>query len=76
MLPFMIDKKKNVAASSEPVQVRKSDDMEESEEYDSLQSAAEDLISGIHNKNAKLVKEALKAAFEMCESYPEKKEKE
>lgn len=35
-----------------------------------LTSAAEDLIQAVHAKDAKAVSEALKAAFEMCDSAP------
>lgn len=43
---------------------------EHDEDYDMLESAAEDLISAVHAKDVKAVASALKAAFEMCESQP------
>ena len=67
MLPFL-KLKKEVGATG-PVEsiTRESDD---GEDYDMLESAAEDLISAVHSKNVKAVASALKAAFEMMESEP------
>lgn len=67
MLPFL--KNKQEASAAGPVESvrRESDD---GSEYDMLESAAEDLISAVHSKNVKGVCEALRAAFEMCESEP------
>lgn len=66
----LLQKKQASASASMPVEVRKPDEGSEDQEYDGLQSAADDLISAIHSKNPKLVAEALKAAFEICDSYP------
>lgn len=52
------------------VEMRKPDDKDESEDYDGLEACAEDLINAVHAKNPKLVKEALRAAFDICEMYP------
>lgn len=67
MLPFL--KRMQEGSASTPVESveRKSD---HEEEYDSLESAADDLIAAIHSKNSKHVAAALRAAFEMCDSEP------
>jgi len=65
MLPFL--KLKQEGSSSSPVE----HEMREPDgDYDPLHSAAEDLISAVHSKSVKAVAEALKAAFEICESEP------
>lgn len=63
MLPFL--KNQNEASASAPVDhiTRKSDD--ESDNYDPLLSAAEDLISAIHAKDAKATAEAWRAGNEL-----------
>lgn len=66
MLPFL---KKQEAAVVSPVEHIKRESDEEPE-YDMLESAAEDLISAVHSKDVKSVAQALRAAFEMCESQP------
>lgn len=38
--------------------------------YDILDSAANDLIVAVHMKDIKAVAEALRAAFDICESQP------
>lgn len=67
MLPFL--KRNQEASSSAPVEHIQREPDEESD-YDMLESAAEDLISAIHSKDVKAVCQALRAAFEMCESEP------
>jgi hypothetical protein len=37
-------------------------------DYDTLESAAEELISAVHAKDVKAVCTALKSAFEICDS--------
>lgn len=67
MLPFL--KHKQEGSISAPVETveRKSD---HEEEYDGLESAAEDLIQAMNEGNAKAVASALRAAFELCDSQP------
>lgn len=69
MLPFLQPKKqasvimaKRVGDKTEPMH-------EEGEHDPGLMSAAEDLISAVHSKDAKAVAGALKAAWEVCDSY-------
>jgi hypothetical protein len=67
MLPFL--KHDQDASVSSPVstQIRKPD---EEGEYSGLHAAAEDLVNAVHAKNIKAVAEALKAAFDLCDSEP------
>lgn len=67
MLPFL--KLNQDAAASGPVESIKREP-DEGEEYDVLESAAEDLCKAIHSKDYKAVAEALRAAFELCDSEP------
>lgn len=68
MLPFL--KLNKEASASAPVDAieRKPDD---GSDYDSLESAGEDLISAIHSKDAKAVASALRAAFDLMEPREE-----
>ncbi len=43
---------------------------EEGDELHALEAISEDLIRAMHSKDARAVAESLKAAFEMCETYP------
>lgn len=70
MLPFLAPRKqagviiaKRIGDKTEPLH-------EEGEHEPGLMAAAEDLISAVHAKDAKGVASALKAAHEVCESYP------
>ncbi len=65
MLPFLKKSQEASAAPSEPVK-RESDIPDE--EYDSLHSAAQDLIDAVHSKDVAGVAEALQAAYDLCES--------
>ena len=67
MLPFL--KQNQEGSSSGPIESveRKPDD---GSDYDSMESAAEDLISAVHSKDAKAVAAALRAAFELADSEP------
>jgi hypothetical protein len=47
-----------------------------SENEEGLKSAASDLLMAIENKNPSQVANALKAAFEICESYEDMSEPE
>ncbi len=66
MLPFL--KNKQESGVSAPVDTKMREPDEESDSYDPMQSAAEDLISAIHSKDVKGVAEALRAAHELHES--------
>jgi hypothetical protein len=67
MLPFL--KNQQEGSMSEPVEpIKRKPDHEE--EYDMLESAADDLIAAVHSKNSKDVASALRAAFEICDSEP------
>ncbi len=69
MLPFL--KKSQDGASSSPVEhITREPDEGTEEEYDSMESAAEDLCNAVHSKNYKAVASALRAAFELAESEP------
>lgn len=70
MLPFL-NKSKEASVSMPPDSIkRKSDDEDGEQEYDSLHSAAEDLIHAVHSKDVAAVAMAIKAAFEICDSQP------
>ena len=67
MLPFL--KLNHEGRASGPIESieRKSD---ETEEYDSLESAAEDLCHAIEAKDYKAAASALRAAFDLLDSQP------
>lgn len=69
MLPFL--RNKQDASASGPIESveRKPD---EGAEYDSMESAAEDLCNAIHAKDYKGAAAALRAAFELMEIEPHK----
>lgn len=67
MLPFKTYREG--AASSEPVEPVKRKPDEESE-FDSLESAAEDLCHAVEAKDYKAIASALRAAFELMEEEP------
>jgi hypothetical protein len=67
MLPF---KKLQEGSMSMPVEYQKRESDKDSDGYDMLESAAEDLISAIHSKNIKAVCSALRAAHELCDLEP------
>jgi hypothetical protein len=68
MLPFL--KKNHEGSASAPIESveRKSDN--EDDEYDSLESAAEDLCNAIHSKDYKAVAAAWRAGNELLETQP------
>ncbi len=67
MLPFLKTNKK--ASASAPIEsVQREPD--EEKEYDSLHSAAEDLMHAMGSKDIGAIADALRSAFEICESYP------
>lgn len=63
MLPFR-KPEGSISSSVSPIQ-RESD-----YDYNILDSAANDLIVAVHMKDIKAVAEALRAAFDICESQP------
>lgn len=67
MLPF--NKLNQEAAPSGPVDSIKREP-DEAGEYDVLESAAEDLVRAVHSKDIKGVAQALRAAFDLCDSMP------
>lgn len=67
MLPMLKDKKEaSIALPSDSIQ-REPD---EEQEYDFMESAAEDLCHAITSKDYKAIAEALRAAFDIMESQP------
>ena len=67
MLPFL--KKNKEASVAMPVDhVKRESDHEVV--YDSLHSAAEDLMHAVHGRDVKNIAEALRAAFQICEAEP------
>lgn len=72
MLPFL-KKNREAAASAPPDSIRREPD-DGADAYDSLHSAAEDLLKAVEAKNVKGIAEALRAAFELCESEPHEEE--
>lgn len=69
MLAFL--KRDQDASASMPAESIKREP-DDGAEYDSLHSAAEDLIAAVHSKNVAGVAEALRAAFELCDAEPHK----
>jgi hypothetical protein len=67
LLPFLKHKQDAAGSASHPVEVRKHD---EDFEYDSLHSAAHDLMMALEAKDASAIAQALRAAFEICDSEP------
>jgi hypothetical protein len=70
MLPFLKNKHEG-SISETPDHIKREHDEDSTDEYDMLESAAEDLISAVHSKDVKSVCSALRAAFEMMESQPQ-----
>lgn len=68
MLPFR--KNQDDVGASAPVQSVSRKPDEDSDSYDAMEAAAEDLISAIHSKSVKAVAEALRSAFELADSEP------
>lgn len=64
MLPFLKKSQESRDAGISEAVERKPDD--ESESYDPLESAAEDLIAALHSKDIKSAAAALRAAYELC----------
>lgn len=69
MLPFLKHKQEG-SYSEEDDPIKRKSDEESSEDYDMLESAAEDLISAMHSKDVKAVCSALRAAHEICDLEP------
>ena len=68
MLPFR--KRQDEASASAPVESIERTPDEGAEEFDSMESAAQDLCDAVHSKDIKAVAAALRAAFELMESQP------
>lgn len=65
MLPFLkLKHEASAAGLSEPIKREHDDD------YDSLESAAEELINAVHSKDVKAVCNALRSAHELCDLEP------
>lgn len=67
MLPFL--KHNQDASASSPIESIKREP-DEGADYDSLESAAEDLKQALDEGNVKAIAAALRAAFELCDSEP------
>ena len=67
MLPFLKNQKEGSASTSVESIKREPD---ESDHYDVLESAAEDLCKAVQAKNYKGAAEALRAAFQLLEAEP------
>lgn len=67
MLPFLKHNKE--ASASTPIESIKRES-DSGEEYDVLESAAEDLCHAIDAKDYKAIASALRAAFELLDSQP------
>jgi hypothetical protein len=68
MLPFLKNLKEVGSMSSTPDSMSRTPD--EGSDYDSLESAAEDLMNAVHSKDIKGIAAALRAAFELVDSQP------
>ncbi len=68
MIPFL--KRKDEASVSAPAEKIQRKPDEESEDYDGLTAAAEDLCHAIEAKDYKAAAVALRAAFDLLESEP------
>lgn len=70
MLPYI--KHKQVAALVSPVEdkIKRESDEGTEEEYDPLESAAEELCNAIKEENYKAAASALRSAFELLDAQP------
>jgi len=66
MLPFLKHKQDSGTVALPETIKRESDESE----YDMLEAAAEDLMHAVHSKDIKMIAQALRAAFEICDSQP------
>jgi len=67
MIPYL-KQAKEASVSAVPETMKREPD--EEPEYDSLESAAEELSTAIHSKDIKGIAMALRAAFEIMDSEP------
>jgi hypothetical protein len=74
MLPFLKDKLEGSASS--PVETKRRDPDEGSEDYSLLDSVAEDLLTAIEKKDHKLLRSALEAFQEHLQAEDEIKDAE
>lgn len=68
MLPFLKNTNQDGASSSPIDSIKRNAD--DGSDYDSMESCAEDVLNAIQSKNKKLLAQALRAAFELCDSEP------
>ena len=73
MLPFLKRNQEASAASPIESQQRKPD---HEEEYDALESAADELMAAVKANDSKGVASALRAAFDLMESEPHEESNE
>lgn len=71
MLPFL-KKRQEAGISGIQVKQRAPDEKPEAEEDKdaAIHSAAQDLINAVHSKDPKATADALRSAFEICDSEP------
>jgi hypothetical protein len=69
MLPFLKERHQGAAASVETIE-RKPDEPEESDDYDSLVSAMEELHAALHIRDYQGAAEIFRSAFELLDSEP------
>lgn len=67
MLPFLKHSKEG--SMQGPVETIQREHDEDSG-FDMVEACAEDLIEAVHKKDVKAVAQALRAAFEICDSEP------
>lgn len=65
MLPFL-KHNKEAGTTVLPESIKRYHD----DDFDMVESAAEDLIQAIHAKDVKAVAQALRSAFEICDAMP------
>jgi hypothetical protein len=71
VLPFLAKKRQvGVIVESRKPDGDVKEQSQESEENQGLEACAQDLLSAIERKDARALANAIKAAFEICESYP------
>lgn len=69
MIPFLRNKKD--AGVSVPIEsIKREHDEDKEQDFDVLESAAEELIHAVHSKDIKAVAMALRSAFELMDSEP------
>ena len=69
MLPFM-QKRKTPMVIVEQMKTTEEPESDKDYQIQAVEAAAQDLITAIASKNVRAVAEALRAAFEICDSMP------